>query len=219
MGICWQADRCLVRSAARPEARRCGWPALAAGFMGARVAKPPGHGEYAASVAIDPHELHYDYLRQRARALLRGSRGLVDGTELVHECYLRMQRALEQGQLDQEGYRSYAARTLQAAMVDHVRREARLCRGGGQLRITLDESIAAEQDDQSVDLLDLDVALSKLTAQHPQVAQVVQLRYFGGLTEDQVAAELGVVRRTVAYYWQFGRAWLRRELGHGAEQR
>jgi RNA polymerase sigma factor (TIGR02999 family) len=136
---------------------------------------------------------------------------------LVHECFLRMSRALEQGEFPPEGFRSYATRTIQAALVDHIRREGRLRRGGALLRITLNEQIPEGEDPDALDLLDLDAALLRLSEAHPIVARVVQLRYFGGLTEEQVAEELGVARRTVTNYWQFGRAWLRRELRHGVE--
>ena len=93
----------------------------------------------------------------------------------------------------------------------HARRRQRAKRGGGRLRITLDESLAISTE-RSEDLLALDEALAKLTDVDPRQATIVELRFFGGLTVAEVAEVLGVSKRTVESEWTMVRAWLRREL-------
>jgi RNA polymerase sigma factor (TIGR02999 family) len=102
---------------------------------------------------------------------------------------------------------------VRRALMEHARRRDAAKRGGGQGPVTLDEEIAATASDQT--LLALDDALTRLAALDVRLARVVECRYFGGLTEDETAAALGVTSRTVRRDWVKAKAWLYREL-HGA---
>ena len=103
-----------------------------------------------------------------------------------------------------------AATAIRRILVDHARRRKSLKRGGGQRQVAVDGIPAAGP---SVDLLELEDALQRLATLHARQARLVELRYFGGLSQDEAAEVLGVSRRTVAGDWAMARAWLRRELG------
>jgi RNA polymerase sigma factor (TIGR02999 family) len=102
-------------------------------------------------------------------------------------------------------------------LIDHARRRASAKRGGGRQRVTLVNGAAAERGGElELDqLLSLDAALERLAEHDERQAQVVELRYFGGLKVDEVAEVLGVSKRSVEGYWTHARAWLLRELSQG----
>jgi RNA polymerase sigma factor (TIGR02999 family) len=103
---------------------------------------------------------------------------------------------------------------MRRALVDHARERQAAKRGGADVRVALDEAIAAVEP-KDCDLLLLDQALSDLSACDPRLAQVVELRYFGGLSEQEVAVVLSLSRATVTREWQTARAWLFRRLTTG----
>ena len=108
-----------------------------------------------------------------------------------------------------------AATAVRRALVEHARRRDAAKRGGGQRPVTLDEEAARRRRAARRMLLALDEALTRLAALDARLARVVECRYFGGLTEDETAAALGVTARTVRRDWVKARGWLYREL-HGA---
>ena len=107
-----------------------------------------------------------------------------------------------------------SAQIMRRILVDFARAKLNLKRGGGARQVTLDEGLVVSPE-RGADLLLLDEALEKLAVLNPRQAQVVELRYFGGLNEEEVAAVLKVSPRTVRNDWSLARAWLYRELGHG----
>jgi RNA polymerase sigma factor (TIGR02999 family) len=104
-----------------------------------------------------------------------------------------------------------AAQLMRRIMVDHARERQSLKRGGGAVKITFDEA-ALVTETRSQQLLDLDEALERLTAQDARKSQIVELRYFGGLTVEETAEFLKLSPRTVEREWTMAKAWLYREL-------
>lgn len=158
----------------------------------------------------------YDELRQIAGRQLRGERAdhTLQPTALVHEAYLRL---VDASDLNWEGRGHFfgtAARAMRQVLVDHARRRNADKRGGGWERVTLDTGLA-EADAVAADVLDLHAALQKLALHDADLARLVELRFFAGLTLDEAADALGVSRRKAAKDWSVARLWLQRELGGG----
>lgn len=157
-------------------------------------------------------EAVYDELRRLARNRMRGERPEVSlaPTALVHEAYLRLIDQQRVRWQNRSHFFAIAGHVMRRVLVDHARARAAAKRGP-DLRIPLDDvDIAAAATD--VDVLALDAALDKLAAQDPRQSEMVELRFFAGLTVDETAAALGVSPVTVKRDWAFARAWLFREL-------
>jgi RNA polymerase sigma-70 factor, ECF subfamily len=157
--------------------------------------------------------LVYDEFRALARHYLAQERGnhTLQPTALVHEAYMKL---VDQSRVDWQGrshFFAVAAQAMRRILVDHARSRQREKRGGGRARVVLDEAVAlSPQKDE--DVIALDEALERLAALDPRQAKVVELRFFGGLSVEEVAHALGVSKRTVEGDWTFARAWLSREL-------
>ncbi|MBI3862454.1 MAG: sigma-70 family RNA polymerase sigma factor [Planctomycetia bacterium] len=165
----------------------------------------------------DPHAaqqllpLVYDELREIAAAqMAREKPGqTLDATALVHEASLRL--IGDQAFANRRHFFAAAAEAMRRILVENARRKARVKHGGGRRRIELDEHLAALPA-ASDDLLALDEALSRLEARDPRRAEVVKLRFFGGLSMPEVAEQLGVSLATAERHWAFARVWLYTEL-------
>lgn len=158
----------------------------------------------------------YPDLRAMARVYLRCERRdhTLPATALVNEAYLRLvgDRA---GPWECRGqFFAICATTLRRILVEHARARRRRKRGVGWTRITLDDG-AVTAGEPAVDVVALDEALDRLSRLDPVRAQVVELRYFGGMSVRQTAEYLGVSVPTVVRYWRLARAWLYRELNPG----
>ena len=154
----------------------------------------------------------YAELRRRAAAYLRREPAdhTLQPTALIHEAYLRL---IDQDRVvwqNRAHFFAVAAQMMRRILVDHARGHGRRKRSGAALRVTLDERIAAVDPHSGDNLLQIDQALAELMALDPRQGQIVELRYFGGLTETEVAAVLGLSRTTVTREWQTARAWLYR---------
>jgi RNA polymerase sigma factor (TIGR02999 family) len=135
-------------------------------------------------------------------------------TALVHEAYLRLVGDEHGAHWDNRGhFFAAAAEAMRRILVENARRKGRRKRGGGLTRRDLDAAEQVTVPEVREDLLALDEALTKLTSADPQAAQLVQLRYFAGLSIPEAARALGVSPRTADRLWAFARAWLLRELG------
>lgn len=170
-----------------------------------------GKGDRKALEAILP--LVYNELRNLARYHLRQQRPhhTLQTTALVHEAYLRL---AEQRPLQVESrahFLGIAAQLMRWILVDYERSRRAAKRGAGTGRLTLDESILAPQE-CDVDLLALDQALDRLAKLDSQQGQIIELRYFGGLSIEDTAEFLGISPATVKRSWASARAWLLREL-------
>jgi len=133
---------------------------------------------------------------------------------LVNEAYLRLVEAHGVRWQNRAHFFAVSAQIMRRILVDFARSRQNLKRGGGALQITLDEGLIISPD-SGADLLALDEALKKLGILNARQSKVVELRYFGGLNEEEVAAALNVSSRTVRHDWSLARAWLYRELSLG----
>ena len=155
----------------------------------------------------------YDDLRAMAADLMRRERNdhTYQPTALVHEAYLRFAGDRRFEDIDRQVILRNAARVMREVLVDHARRKKALKRGGAFERSPLDTGCLAYEENV-VDLLAVDEALGRLGRLDPEAAGIVELRFFGGLTEQEVADVLGVSPRTVRRGWRAARIWLAREL-------
>jgi RNA polymerase sigma factor (TIGR02999 family) len=156
----------------------------------------------------------YTELRAIAAKYLRRERKshTLQPTALVHEAYLKL---VGQARVDWEGrahFMAFAAQAMRQILVDHARRHRAKKRGGARHRIVLDDNLVVEVD-RDVDLLTLEDALAKLTKLNPCQAQMIELRFFGGLDIAKAAKVMGMSKRSAEREWTMVRAWLRRELG------
>ena len=158
--------------------------------------------------------LVYQDLRALARSHLRRERAghTLQATALVHEAFFKLQGQRSPWH-NREQFFAVASRIMRRVLVDHARARAAMKRGADAPRIELEDSLAVASEARSIDLLDLDRALERLTALEPRLARVVELRYFGGLSVEEAARVLECSDRTVKRDWSFARAWLLRELG------
>jgi RNA polymerase sigma factor (TIGR02999 family) len=163
-----------------------------------------------AQAAGDLLPIIYDELRDlAARQLARESAGqTLQPTALVHEAYLRLVGAAERPRWGgRSQFLAAAAKAMRHILVDAARRKKRRKRGGDLAREPLDPDRVAEPE-AADELLDLHDALAVLAAERPAVAQLVELRYFGGLTLREAAEVLDIAPRTADAHWAFARAWL-----------
>lgn len=155
----------------------------------------------------------YDRLRSLASGALRGERDghTLQTTGLVHEAYVKL---TEGGVVwkDRGHFFGLAARAMRQILVDHARRRGRQKRGGEWQRTTLDASILAGPQGSTVEVLDVHRALEKLAVEHPDLERIVEMRFFAGLENREIAEISGVSERTIERHWRFARAWLLREI-------
>jgi len=158
-------------------------------------------------------ELVYDDLRAHAAQLLARERSehTLQPTALVHEAYLRLIGQERADIRSRTHFFAVAAAGMRRVLVDHARARNAQKRGGGRALERLGDELAIPWEDPSA-LLDLDRALTRLADIHPRAAQVVELRFFGGLKLEEVGLELGLSRETVKIDWRFARAWLTNAL-------
>lgn len=169
-------------------------------------------GDAGAAEAL--FEATYPELRRLARARLRsGSRGtLLDTTSLVHEWYARFVRTSRMRIEDRAHFMRYAGRAMRAVIVDFARRRRAGRRGGGAGRDCLAIQAAEGAAAGAEQILRVHEALDELARVEPRMAQVVELRYFVGLTEAEIGAALGVTDRTVRREWEKARLLLAEAL-------
>lgn len=152
--------------------------------------------------------LAYDDLRAIAhRRLLAGGSDDLATTALVHEAYLRLVGRVD-GQWESRGhFYAFASKAMRHILVDHARRQHAERRGGGATSIPLDDNLVAD-DRANADVLGVDESIKLLADRNPRMAQVVELRFFGGLSVAEVAEVLGVSVRTAEREWTRARAYL-----------
>jgi RNA polymerase sigma factor (TIGR02999 family) len=158
--------------------------------------------------------LVYSELRRLAERYMGRERTghTLQTTALINETYLRLVGARDVHWQNRAHFYAVSAAAMRRILVDFARARKNLKRGGGARPVPLDEQVLAGLT-RSADLLALDEALERLAALSPRQGRVVELRYFGGMTEQEVAEVLDVSSRTVRNDWQLARAWLHRELG------
>jgi RNA polymerase sigma factor (TIGR02999 family) len=156
----------------------------------------------------------YEELRRMAGRQLEGQRRdhTLNPTALVHESYLKLMNQPSRSWQDRAHFLSVAAIAMRHVLVNHARTRNAQKRGGGQAPVTLHEGLLASGPMRSDQLLALDGALERLEQVSARQASVVQYRFFGGLTHEEIAEVLGVSVPTVRRDWRIARAWLVREL-------
>jgi RNA polymerase sigma factor (TIGR02999 family) len=141
-----------------------------------------------------------------------GDLTLLDTTALVHEAWLRLSGAEGKDFPDRRHFLAYAAQAMRSVVIDLVRARQAERRGGGQEHLTLNTAIAELTPQGDDDVLRVHEALDELALLEPRLAQVVEMRYFGGLLEQEIAQALGVTERTVQRDWQKARLFLSMSL-------
>jgi RNA polymerase sigma factor (TIGR02999 family) len=160
-------------------------------------------------VAMTYRELHA-LAHQRLRRA--GPITTLDTTALVHECYLKLQRLGELQTADRAHFMSYAGRAMRSIIVDLARQRRAVRRGGEDLKVTLPSEVFAEAATGAEQLLAIDQALESLRRLDERLVRVVELKYFAGLTNEEVAAALDVDERTVRRDWDKARMVLYEQL-------
>jgi RNA polymerase sigma factor (TIGR02999 family) len=161
-------------------------------------------------VYAELHRLAKSYLRKE----LAGQ--TLQTTALIHEAYLRLIEAKEVQWQSRAHFFGVAAHLMRQILVSFARERGAQKRGGAAQQVSLDEALVVSQG-QDEDLVALDEALSALAEVDARKAQVVELRFFGGLTEEETAAALKVSPETVRRDWRIARSWLRRQLSEGPQ--
>ncbi|MFO0828565.1 MAG: ECF-type sigma factor [Phycisphaerales bacterium] len=160
----------------------------------------------------------YAELRQLAAAMLRHERPdhTLQTTELVHEAYLRLGGNPALVGAPRGFVFAVASKVIRDVLVDHAGKRSQIKRGAGWRKISLSETDVVGSVAKSADLLDLDEAMTELAAEHPRRSQVIEMRYFGGMDNAEIAEAIGVSVRTVTEDWTVGREWLYRRLSRGS---
>ena len=170
-----------------------------------------GRGDAGARDRLIP--LVYQELRRRAAAYLRRERAghTLQPTALVNEAYIRLVNQDHTPWQNRAQFFGIASVMMRRILVDRARGRKMIKRSGRWTRVTLDDAVAQRQP-RDVDVLDLDAALTELAAIDPRKCQVAELRFFAGLSLEEVAHALGISPATVEREWQAGRAWLYKRL-------
>jgi len=194
-------------------------------MMPARLSSEPGSGTSAdaseitlvlqalrqgdGQAAADLLPLVYDELRRLAaqRMARESASQTLQATALLHEAWLRLVGDGDRTWQNRAHFFGAAAEAMRRILVENARRKSRLKRGGGLVRLNVEDLdlMATTPDDK---VLLMDEALEKLTAEDPEKARIVVLKFFGGLTNQEVAENLGVTERTVERQWAYARVWL-----------
>lgn len=153
-------------------------------------------------------------LRRLARNYMRGQKAghTLQTTALVNEAFLRLVDSDRVNWQDRNHFFAICAQLMRRVLVDSARRKASLKRGGEKVHVTLNEQIDVPEKKEP-EVVALDEALDRLAKLNQRQSSIVELRYFGGLTEEQIAETLEISTRTVRRDWNLARAWLYRELG------
>ncbi|HEY0049955.1 MAG TPA: sigma-70 family RNA polymerase sigma factor [Pyrinomonadaceae bacterium] len=172
-----------------------------------------GSGDKAALDALMP--IVYDELRRLAKRYMRRQNPdhTLQTTALVNEAYLRLIDSSRVRWQDRTHFFAISAQLMRRILVDFARAKNSRKRGGEQIQITLDERIEAPFETET-NLVELDEALQRLAKLSPRQSRIVELRYFGGLSEEEISETLAISTRTVRRDWSLARAWLYRELNN-----
>ena len=204
----WKSTRSTAgraRDTLRPHRLSMGKPANLT-----ELSQRAQEGDGAAADAL--FAATYEDLRKLARARLRGRSGTLDTSSLVHESYLRFAASGHLRLQDRVHFVRWAGRVMRSVIVDFARRRKASRRGGDVVRVTLTEPLALSRRPPEDEILSVHRALDKIAERDARMAEVVELRYFGGLTDAEIASSLGITDRTVRRDWEKARLLLREAL-------
>ena len=176
-----------------------------------RLLEQASAGDAAARATL--FDVLYRELRRLAESVMRAERSnhTLQPTALVHEAFLKL--AGNEGRFESRAhFMGVAAGAMRRVLVDHARGRNAQKRGSGATLVSVNDLDDLPRAPEDIDLVVLDDALSRLTALDSRQGQIVELRFFGGLSVEETAAVVGVSERTIKREWQTSRAWLRREM-------
>ncbi len=156
-------------------------------------------------------ELLYSRFRSKAALLMRGERNdhTWQATALVHEAYVKLDDAQAfDSDVNTAKLNAMMCHAMQEVLIDHARERSAMKRGGDRTRVPLDDVCDSIENDYHCNLIDLSDALEKLRREHPKVCQVVDCKFFGFMSEEEIAVEIGISISTVQKRLRFARAWL-----------
>lgn len=159
--------------------------------------------------------LVYEELRKMARYYMKNKEvgHTLQPTVLIHEVYLKLVKQEKQNWENRTHFFGVASKAMRHILVDYLRNRRYLKRGGDKEKVEFDESIIVSNE-RAVGLIELDAALTKLSKLNERKSRVVELKYFGGLSNEEIAEVLNVSSKTITRDWQFARSWLLRELSN-----
>lgn len=161
---------------------------------------------YEELCVLARHHLHNGGMRRNGQTL--------HTTALVHEAYVRLAGTPNQSWQSRLHFFAVAAKAMRCVLVDHARRRNAVKRDSGRTPMPLDEALAVF-DDHQLDVLALDMALARLAEVDERKARTVEMRFFAGMTNAEIAQALGISEPTVERDWRMAKAWLQRELDGG----
>jgi len=178
----------------------------------AQLVEGARRGDEQALAALMP--LVYDELRRLAASYMRRERPgqTLQATALVHDAYIRLMQDSKLSWQNRSHFFGIAARSMRQILVERARTRRALKRGGSRLRVTFDANLLAAET-PAIDLEALDEALTRLEVVDAELARVVEIRFFGGLSIEEAAEALEVSPATIKRRWTLAKAWLARELG------
>ena len=169
-------------------------------------------GDASAAARLLP--LVYEQLRGLARSRMKSERAghTLQATALVHEAYLKLLGNRDIRWSSRSHFFFAAAEAMRRILIDHARARGGPKRGGARKRVPMNNVLDLAMEDRFPEFLAVDEAISRLEKESPDLAQIVRLRFYGGLSVDETAHVLGVSASTVRRNWTFARAWLKRQL-------
>jgi len=173
------------------------------------------NGDHTALDQLIP--LVYDELRRLARGYMRREKQghTLQTSAVIHEAYLRLVDQKKVQLQNRAQFFGFAAQLMRRILVDHARSRSRIKRGGGMQMVSLAEQAVISND--VAEMIALDDALKNLAEMDPRKAQIVEMRFFGGLTNEEIAEVLRVTTRTVEREWRKAKAWLYRAISKSYE--
>lgn len=166
------------------------------------------NGAESRLVSLVYDELH----RMAARYMNRERSGhTLQATVLVHEAYMRLVAQEDQNWQNRSHFFSMAAQLMRRILIDHARSRGAQKRGGTKVKLPLEDALVAGEYNCE-ELIEVDDALNRLSRRDPRLGQIVELRFFAGLTEEEIAEMLGISARTVKRDWKVARLWLHSQL-------
>lgn len=179
----------------------------------------PPKPESRASAPAHMFQLYYERLHEIAEGYCQAEHGYrtLQPTAVVHEAYLRLTRDPHFAWKSRAHFLAFAARVMRQVLVDEARHKGFRKRGSGALRVTLnDDALVGLPNEPEV--LDLDRALVRLAHQDPKKAEIVEMRFYAGMTIEEVAETLELSIASINREWRMARAWIGRELGSGSRE-